>query len=101
MFRKIAALLCACLLLAANAMLCAQDLVPALLDQGLKLYAARDYRGAADYLGQVVDMAKDHDQARYYLAYSLALSGNQEKALEHGRRDHAREVVRWHVVALI
>ncbi|KAF1082050.1 MAG: hypothetical protein GQF41_1690 [Candidatus Rifleibacterium amylolyticum] len=85
MFRKIAALLCACLLLAANAMLCAQDLVPVLLDQGLKLYAARDYRGAADYLGQVVDMAKDHDQARYYLAYSLALSGNQEKALEHAR----------------
>ncbi len=85
MFRKISGLLCAGLLLAAIATLCAQDLVPALLDQGLKLYAARDYRGAADYLGQVVDMAKDHDQARFYLAYSLALSGNREKALEHAR----------------
>ena len=85
MFRKISSLLCAGLLLAATTMLCAQDLVPALLDQGLKLYAARDYRGAADYLGQVVDMAKDHDQARFYLAYSLALSGNAEKALEHAR----------------
>ena len=30
----------------------AQDLVPALLDQGLRLYAAKDYSGAADYLGR-------------------------------------------------
>jgi len=82
---KAACLLLAGLLLCAAATLCAQDLVPTLLDQGLKLYAARDYRGAADYLGQVVDMAKDHDQARFYLAYSLALSGNREKALEHAR----------------
>ena len=83
MIRKFASLLFAGLLLCVSTLLCAQDLVPTLLDQGLKLYAARDYRGAADYLGQVVDMAKDHDQARYYLAYSLALSGNREKALEH------------------
>jgi tetratricopeptide (TPR) repeat protein len=85
MFRKLSGLLCAILLLAATAMLCGQDLVPTLLDQGLKLYAARDYRGAADYLGQVVDMAKEHDQARFYLTYSLALSGNRDKALEHAR----------------
>lgn len=85
MIRKYAGLLLAGLLLCALAPLCAQDLIPTLLDQGLKLYAARDYRGAADYLGQVVDMAKDHDQARYYLAYSLALSGSQDKALEHAR----------------
>jgi len=85
MFRKISGLLCAGLLLATTMMLCAQDLVPTLLDQGLKLYAARDYHGAADYLGQVVDMAKDHDQARFYLTYSLALSGHQDKALEHAR----------------
>ncbi len=62
-----------------------QDLVPTLLDQGLRLYAAKDYSGAADYLGQVVDMAPDHDQARYYLAYSLAMSGNSEQALVHAR----------------
>lgn len=85
MLRKFASLIFAGLLLCALAPLAAQDLIPTLLDQGLKLYAARDYRGAADYLGQVVDMAKDHDQARYYLAYSLALSGNQNKALEHAR----------------
>lgn len=68
-----------------------QDLVPALLDQGLKLYAAKDYSGAADYLGQVVDMAKEHDQARYYLVYSLLMSGNREKALEHARVLAARQ----------
>jgi tetratricopeptide (TPR) repeat protein len=62
-----------------------QDLVPALLDQGLRLYAAKDYSGAADYLGQVVDMSPDHDQARFYLAYSLAMSGNRELALVHAR----------------
>lgn len=68
-----------------------QDLVPALLDQGLKLYAAKDYSGASDYLGQVVDMAKDHDQARYYLLYSLLMSGNREKALEHAKILAARQ----------
>lgn len=68
-----------------------QDLVPALLDQGLKLYAAKDYSGASDYLGQVVDMAKDHDQARYYLVYSLLMSGNREKALEHAKVLAARQ----------
>lgn len=69
----------------------AQDLVPALLDQGLKLYAVKDYPGAADYLGQVVDMVPEHDQARYYLAYSLAMSGNHELALEHARKLVARK----------
>lgn len=85
MLRKFAGLVFAGLLFCASITLAAQDLIPALLDQGLKLYAARDYRGAADYLGQVVDMAEDHDQARYYLAYSLALSGKQDKALVHAR----------------
>ncbi len=64
----------------------AQNLVPALLDQGMRLYAAKDYSGAADYLGQVVDMAPDQDQARFYLVYSLAMSGNRELALSHARR---------------
>lgn len=62
------------------------DLVPALLDQGLKLYAAKDYSGAADYLGQVVDMAPENEQARFYLAYSLAMSGNRELALQHANK---------------
>lgn len=62
-----------------------QDLVPALLDQGLKLYAAKDYVGAVDYLGQVVDMAPDQHQARFYLIYSLAMSGNRDRALEQAR----------------
>ena len=63
----------------------AQNLVPALLDQGLRLYAAKDYSGAADYLGQVVDMDSNNEQARFYLAYSLAMSGNSEPAIVHAR----------------
>ncbi len=62
-----------------------QDLTAQLLDQGLKLYAAKDYRGASDYLGQVVDMSPDHNQARYYLIYSLTSSGNLELALKHAK----------------
>ena len=75
---------------AASAIFC-QDLVPALLDQGLRLYTAKDYSGAADYLGQVVDMAPEHDQARFYLVYSLAMTGNREQALEHARKLAARQ----------
>ena len=58
-------------------------LIPALLDEGMKHYSAKEYSAAADYLGQVVDMDAEHSQARYYLVYSLALSGNQELALKH------------------
>ncbi len=79
--RNLLFLLIVCALFSSQAI--CQDLIPALLDQGLKLYAAKDYRGAADYLGQVIDMSEEHDQARYYLIYSLSLSGSRQKALEH------------------
>ena len=59
------------------------SLIPALLDEGMKHYSEKQYSAAADYLGQVVDMDAEHSQARYYLVYSLALSGNQEMALKH------------------
>ena len=59
------------------------SLIPALLEEGMKHYSAKQYSAAADYLGQVVDMDAEHSQARYYLVYSLALSGNQEMALKH------------------
>ena len=59
------------------------SLIPALLEEGMKHYSAKKYSAAADYLGQVVDMDAEHSQARYYLVYSLALSGNQEMALKH------------------
>lgn len=81
--------------------LAAQDLVPALLDQGLKLYAAKDYNGAVDYLGQVVDMAPKHDQARYYLIYSYAMTGNREKALEHARTLAANQPTQAQYTALV
>jgi tetratricopeptide (TPR) repeat protein len=63
----------------------AQNLIPELLSQGLKLYSAKDYRGAADYLGQVVDMQPNHSQARYYLVFSLSMSGQYEASLKHAR----------------
>jgi tetratricopeptide (TPR) repeat protein len=59
------------------------SLIPALLNEGMKHYSEKQYSAAADYLGQVVDMDAEHSQARYYLVYSLALSGNQEMALKH------------------
>lgn len=59
------------------------SLIPALLEEGMKHYSEKQYSAAADYLGQVVDMDAEHSQARYYLVYSLALSGNQELALRH------------------
>jgi tetratricopeptide (TPR) repeat protein len=63
----------------------AQNLVPQLYDQGMKLYAAKDFSGATDYLGQVVDMEPAHDQARYYLVYSYSMVGQLDKALQHAR----------------
>ncbi|MGM0598824.1 MAG: tetratricopeptide repeat protein [Candidatus Rifleibacteriota bacterium] len=73
------------LLLFCCSSLLAQNLIPELLGQGLQLYSAKDYRGAADYLGQVVDMQPEHNQARYYLVFSLSMSGQHEASLKHAR----------------
>ena len=73
------------LLLFSSTVLFAQNLIPELLNQGLQLYGAKDYRGAADYLGQVVDMQPEHSQARYYLVFSLSMSGQHEESLKHAR----------------
>ena len=59
------------------------ELIPQLMGEGMKNYSEKKYAAASDYLGQVVDMDPDHSQARYYLIYSLALSGNNELALKH------------------
>ena len=59
------------------------ELIPQLMQQGMKNYTEKKYAAAADYLGQVVDMDPEHSQARYYLVYSLALSGHREQALKH------------------
>ncbi|MBU1107063.1 MAG: tetratricopeptide repeat protein [Candidatus Riflebacteria bacterium] len=65
----------------------AQDLFLAneIYNQGLEHYADGDYPGAIDYLEQIVLMMPDHDQARYYLAYSYSLSGKHEKAIDQAR----------------
>jgi tetratricopeptide (TPR) repeat protein len=65
-----------------------------LLANGYKFYEKKDYSGAADYLGQVVDMNPGNDQARFYLIYSLLFSGSQELALRHTQvlqRKHPNE----------
>jgi len=61
----------------------AQGLVTPIFDQGMRLYAQKDYAGAADYLGQVCEMTPDHQQARFYLVYCLIASKNYQKALSH------------------
>lgn len=78
-------LLVACAIFVSCGQSFAQDLAATLLKQGLGLYSTKDYRGAADYLGQVVDMQPNNSQARYYLIYSLTSSGNLELALKHAK----------------
>lgn len=53
-----------------------------IFDQGMELYMRRDFKGAAQYFGQVVDMQPHHYHARYYYAVSLSARGNTRKALE-------------------
>ncbi len=65
--------------------LAAQDLSATIFNQGMQLYASGDFNGASDYLDQVVTMNPQHDQARYYLIYSLSQSGKSRKALQHAR----------------
>ncbi|MDD3001635.1 MAG: tetratricopeptide repeat protein [Candidatus Riflebacteria bacterium] len=60
-----------------------QTLEQELASQGFKYYEMKDYAGAADYLGQVVDMNPGNDQIRFYLVYSLFFSGNHDLALKH------------------
>ncbi|NLI77865.1 MAG: tetratricopeptide repeat protein [Candidatus Riflebacteria bacterium] len=60
-----------------------QDLTGALLDQGMRHYAQQNWAGAADYLGQVCDMAPDQHTARYYLVYSLLMMRKFPEALSH------------------
>ena len=61
------------------------DLIPQLYQQGMQHYTNKKYNAAADYLAQVVDMDSSNSQARYYLIYSLSLSGNNELALRHAK----------------
>lgn len=63
----------------------ASDLIPQLYEQGIQHYANKKYSAAADYLGQVVDMDSSNSEARYYLIYSLSLSGRNEQALSHAQ----------------
>ncbi len=59
-----------------------QDLINSLLDQGMRHYAQQNWAAAADYLGQVCDMAPDHHTARYYLVYSLLMMKKYPAALK-------------------
>ncbi len=63
----------------------AQDLSAPIFSRGMQLYSMGDFNGAADYLDQVITMNPEHDQARYYLIFSLAQTGKNRKALQHAR----------------
>ncbi len=63
----------------------AEELSVTLFNQGMQLYSRQDYAGAADYLGQVCDMAPDNHQARYYLVYALLAAKQQAKAQEQAK----------------
>ncbi|MBF0548053.1 MAG: tetratricopeptide repeat protein [Candidatus Riflebacteria bacterium] len=60
-----------------------QDPSAQLFDQGVKLFTAKDYSGAIDYLGQVCDMAPNNAQARYYLIQSLLAMKKNQAASNH------------------
>lgn len=60
-----------------------QEIAGPLFAQGMRLYAARDFAGAVDYLGQVCDLVPNHQQARFYLIYSLVGIQKFDKALKH------------------
>ncbi len=70
---------------AATAAVYPQDLTAPIFNRGLQLYSVADFNGAADYLDQVVTMCPEHDQARYYLVYSLMQTGKNKKALQHAK----------------
>lgn len=76
--------------LSAGPLAASQDLVAEIYAQGISLYSAGDHSGAAEYLEQVVTMAPEHDQARYYLVFSLSMSGKTRKALEQAKLLAAR-----------
>jgi len=63
----------------------AQNLASGIYAQGMRLYSAGDFAGAAEYLEQVLQMEPANDLARYYLVFSLNSSGRSKKALPHAR----------------
>lgn len=79
--------LCVCVVLVAFVASPAwtENLSTTLFNQGMQLYARQDYRGAADYLGQVCDMSPDFHQARFYLIYTLLASKRQAEAFEQAK----------------
>lgn len=63
----------------------AGDISTSIFNQGMRLYSRQDYRGAAQYLGQICDMTPDNHQARYYLIYCFLALKQPETALKHAR----------------
>lgn len=82
-FRMRASLVCVIVFCLIAPHLPAQDLVSPLYNQGLKLYSKKDFGGAVDYLGQVCDLQPTHQQARYYLVYSLLAQKQFKAAAKH------------------
>ncbi len=75
-------IICALVFLLQNVLWSNPNLNQIIFDQGMEHYMKRDFRGAAQYFGQVVDMQPYHYHARYYYAVSLAAQGHVRRALE-------------------
>ena len=59
-------------------MAAAQNLSSGIYSQGMQLYAAGDFAGAAEYLEQVVVMEPANDLARYYLVLGFREQWNRK-----------------------
>lgn len=59
------------------------NLEQVLFSQGMTLYQNRDFLGAESYFGQVVTTNPQNNQARFYLAVSMAMQGKTAAAIQH------------------
>ena len=51
-----------------------------LLDKGMAYFYQKNYKAAADYLGQAADLNPNNVWSRYYYVYAIALSGKKQEA---------------------
>ena len=51
-----------------------------LLDKGMTYFYQKNYKAAADYLGQAADLNRNNVWARYYYVYAIALLGKKQEA---------------------
>lgn len=53
-----------------------------LSDKGMAYFYQKNYKAAADYLGQAADLNRNNVWSRYYYVYSIALLGRKSEAIK-------------------